>query len=138
MPDDYRKKIDEIRQRRGRESYSKPGQQQPPQRDVPGFDPSQGLGARPRAAVSAVGLEQVQEVNDAPNLMEGIKSPWLRDRVTLSLEGQIAMIEQRTAQRVSTADLGYTNRIPILGLRPGMFVKLEPPGTYRLTYHNRF
>ena len=71
-----------------------------------------------------------------PNIIPE-KSPWLRDRVTLSLEGQIAMLEQRNAGGIRVADLGYTNRIPVVSLRPGMFVKIEPPGTYRLVYHNR-
>jgi hypothetical protein len=93
------------------------------------------MGAQKRNAVG-VGITPVQDTA-RPNLLEGLKSPWLKDRVTLSLEGQIAMLEQRNAGGIRVADLGYTNRIPVVSLRPGMFVKIEPPGTYRLVYHNR-
>ncbi|MCA9795743.1 MAG: hypothetical protein KC910_28240 [Candidatus Eremiobacteraeota bacterium] len=143
MADDYRDKIEQIRARRSRESYQGPAGGQSGGAgggqggNIPGYDPAQGLGARPRQ-VQGVGLSGVEDTGGIPNLLEGIKTPWLRDRVTLSLEGQIAMIEQRTSQRVNTADLGYTNRIPIQSLRPGLFVRIEPPGTYRLVYHNRF
>ena len=47
------------------------------------------------------------------------------------------MLEQRNAGGIRVADLGYTNRIPVVSLRPGLFVKIEPPGTYRLVFHNR-
>ncbi len=65
------------------------------------------------------------------------KSPWLRDRVTLSLEAQISMIEQRANYRMNMVDLGYTNRISILPIRAGIYVKVEPTGGYRMVYHNR-
>lgn len=101
------------------------------------YDPNQAIGSRNRGGVTNLGLGEVADKSDGPDIMEGIKSPWSRDRVKLSLEGQIAMLEQRSQMRVNVADLGYTNRIPILSLRPGLFVKVETPGTYRLVYHNR-
>lgn len=126
MAEDYRDKIEQIRARRSREPFgARPG----------GFDPQQAIGAQ-RRGVSNVGIAPVTDTA-RPNLLEGLKSPWLKDRVTLSLEGQIAMLEQRNAGGIRVADLGYTNRIPVVSLRPGMFVKIEPPGTYRLVYHNR-
>ncbi len=127
MAEDYRDKIEQIRARRSREPFgaARPG----------GFDPQQALGAQ-RRGVSNVGIAPVTDTA-RPNLLEGLKSPWLKDRVTLSLEGQIAMLEQRNAGGIRVADLGYTNRIPVVSLRPGMFVKIEPPGTYRLVFHNR-
>lgn len=127
MKDDYRDKIEQIRLRRNRETL--PG--------AAPYDPNQAIGARNRGGVGNLGLGEVGDKTDGPDIMEGIKSPWSRDRVKLSLEGQIAMLEQRSQMRVNVADLGYTNRIPILSLRPGLFVKVEPPGTYRLVYHNR-
>jgi len=65
------------------------------------------------------------------------RSPWLRDRVTLSLQAQIMMVEQRSNSRLGLTDLGYTNRINVLELRQGIFVKVEPTGCYRLAYNNR-
>lgn len=126
MADDYRDKIEQIRARRSANPFTPAGGN---------FDPSQAIGAQRRSA-NTVGIVPTQDTA-RPNLIEGLKSPWLRDRVTLSLEGQIAMLEQRNAGGIKVADLGYTNRIPVVSLRPGLFVKIEPPGTYRLVYHNR-
>lgn len=127
MAEDYRDKIEQIRARRSRDPFrgGRPN----------GFDPQQALGAQKRN-INNVGIAPVQDTA-RPNLLEGLKSPWLKDRVTLSLEGQIAMLEQRNSGGIRVADLGYTNRIPVASLRPGLFVKIEPPGTYRLVYHNR-
>ena len=131
MADDYRDKIEQIRARRSANPFT------------PGsgggggggsnFDAGQTLANR--RGVTGVGMLPERDTA-RPNIIPE-KSPWLRDRVTLSLEGQIAMLEQRNAGGIRVADLGYTNRIPVVSLRPGMFVKIEPPGTYRLVYHNR-
>ena len=126
MADDYRDKIDQIRARRSANPFAPKGG---------GFDASTAIGAQ-RRNTAGVGIAPVTDTA-RPNLIEGLKSPWLRDRVTLSLEGQIAMLEQRNAGGIRVADLGYTNRIPVVSLRPGLFVKIEPPGTYRLVFHNR-
>jgi len=64
-------------------------------------------------------------------------SPWLRDRVTLSLEAQIAMIEMRANYRLTLADMGYHNRLKIISIKPGVFLKVEPTGCYKMAYHNR-
>jgi len=128
VADDYRDKIEQIRARRSANPFTPSG-------GGGGFDASQALGAQ-RRNVAGVGIAPTQDTA-RPNLLEGLKSPWLKDRVTLSLEGQIAMLEQRNAGGIRVADLGYTNRIPVVSLRPGLFVKIEPPGTYRLVYHNR-
>ena len=127
MADDYRDKIEQIRARRSANPFTPGG-------GGGGFDPSQTAVKRNKAG--GVPMLPTQDTT-RPNLIDGIHSPWLRDRVTLSLEGQIAMLEQRNSGGIRVADLGYTNRIPVVSLRPGMFVKIEPPGTYRLVYHNR-
>lgn len=125
MAEDHRDKIEQIRARRGRDNV---------QIGYNPYDPQQQqVGGPQTTGVQEIGIED----GGAALLGADFKSPWLRDRVTLSLEGQIAMIEQRAHARVGMADLGYSNRISILPLRPGMYVKIEPPGTYRLTYHNR-
>lgn len=128
MAEDYRDKIEQIRARRsgrnalqgGVNPYTSGAQQQ--------------TGA---AQVTPPTVTGVPTDRETPLLGPDFKSPWLRDRVTLSLEGQIAMIEQRAHFRANPVDLGYSNRISILPLRPGIYVKVEPPGTYRLVYHNR-
>lgn len=124
MAEDHRDKIEQIRARRGRDQV---------QIGFNPYDPQQQQVNAPTAGVQGIGVE----TDSAPLLGADFKSPWLRDRVTLSLEGQIAMIEQRAHTRVSTADLGYSNRMSILPLRSGIYVKIEPPGTYRLVYNNR-
>lgn len=129
MADDYRDKIEQIRARRSANPFGAGGG------GASGFNPDSAIGAKRRNS-NAVGIAPVQDTA-RPNLLEGLKSPWLKDRVTLSLEGQIAMLEQRNQGGIRVADLGYTNRIPVVSLRPGIFVTIEPPGTYRLRYHNR-
>lgn len=124
MPEDHRDKIEQIRARRGRDNV---------QIGYNPYDPQPQVGSTQANGVQGIGIEG----DGAPLLGADFKSPWARDRVTLSLDGQIAMIEQRAHTRTSMADLGYSNRISILPLRPGMYVKIEPPGTYRLVYNNR-
>lgn len=137
MAEDYRDKIEEIRsRRRGGTSYQAPtgaGGGPPSAYDnVPGV----GAGAGARAAPS-LGVSVATPDLDNDFFGKDFKSPWLRDRVTLSLEGQISMMELRANSKVNMVDLGYTNRIPILPIRGGIFVRIEPPGTYRLAYHYR-
>lgn len=131
MADDYREKIEMIKAKRNRDPFGGSS--------LSAFDPQQALAAQRRALTNNTVVTPALPVQDTakPNVIEGLKSPWLKDRVTLSLEGQLAMLEQRNAGGIRVADLGYTNRIPVASLRPGLFVKIEPPGTYRLVYHNR-
>ena len=110
-----RDRIEQIRARRGRDSVQLTSQ------NVGGVQ--QGVAQELQPDTNVLGVD--------------FKSPWLRDRVTLSLEAQISMIEQRANYRVNMVDLGYTNRISILPLKPGIFVKIEPTGGYRMVYHNR-
>ena len=117
-------RIEQIRARRGRDSVqlssSARGQVGGPQ-----------VGGR-----TAIG--SAQESLDSSSLLGvDFKSPWLQDRVTLSLEAQISMIEQRSNYRSSAVDLGYTNRISSLPMRQGLYVKIEPTGCYRMAYNNR-
>ncbi len=82
---------------------------------------------------------QVGGVRTAPAgaVGAGTPSPWMQDRVTLSLEAQIAMIEMRATYRLTLADMGYRNRRQIIMIRPGIYLKVEPTGCYRMVYHNR-
>lgn len=71
------------------------------------------------------------------------KSPWLQDRVSLSLNGQMAMIELRNSFGIKASDLSYVNREAIVTIhisdsngRP-IFIQIDPSGCYRLAYHNR-
>jgi hypothetical protein len=143
VSEDYRDKIQEIRARRrggGQTSSYTPG-------GGAGGGLPGGGGLSPYDLTPQVGANKVGPslgINIASNtpttesiLGPDFKSPWLRDRVTLSLEGQIAMMELRSGTKVSNVDLGYQNRIPILPIRPGIYVRVEPPGTYRLCYHYR-
>lgn len=112
-------RIEQIRARRGRDSV-----QLTPQ-------------ARNDVGQVSTGVAQGQQ-EDVTNLLGvDFKSPWLRDRVTLSLEAQISMIEQRANYRTNQVDLGYTNRMSVLPMTQGRFVKVEPTGCYRMVYHNR-
>jgi len=110
--------IEQIRARRGRDSVNISG------RDTIG---------QVQTGVTGV----AQEALDVNVLGVDFKSPWLRDRVTLSLEAQISMIEQRANYRTNMVDVGYTNRMSVLPLKAGVFVKIEPTGCYRMVYHNR-
>ena len=146
MSDNYRDKIQEIRARR-RGGVEMPKQYQAGgaggvgEQDG-GINAVGGAGIG-RASQNITGAVQArgasipqQEPVESP-FGPDFKSPWLRDRVSLSLEGQIAMMEMRGNQKVNNTDLGYTNRSTILPIRSGIYVKVEPPGTYRLTYNNR-
>lgn len=115
---DDQERINQISERRGSRDTVQIGQQ---------YGDGIGVG----------GAVPVQEVQDQSLLGVDFKSPWLRDRVSLSLEAQIAMMEQRSTYRMNIADLGYTNRLSIVPVRPGIFVKVEPTGCYRLVYNNR-
>lgn len=122
---DQQDKIEQIRARRSRDSVQvnyNPYDSQQQQQQI--------------QHTSNVG--SAQGINDeATSLIDAnFKSPWLRDRVSLSLEGQLAMIEQRQSGTGIVADLGYSNRITSMSVSEGMSVKIEPPGTYRLMYNN--
>ena len=139
MSEDYRDKIQEIRARRrgGTQSAYTPTGPQPGQAGgISPYDLTPQVGAN--KVGPSLGVNVAQQAPSVESILgPDFKSPWLRDRVTLSLEGQIAMMELRSNTRVNNVDLGYTNRIPILPIRPGIYVKVEPPGTYRLQYHYR-
>ncbi len=130
MASDHQDKIEQIRARRSRDSmqvnYNPYDSQQQSTQQIGN---NGGIG----------GIQGTQGVNndEATSLIDAnFKSPWLRDRVSLSLEGQLAMIELRQSGGASVADLGYSNRITSMAVSEGMSVKIEPPGTYRLMYNN--
>lgn len=118
MPDE-REKIEQIRARRGRDQVTV---------GVNPYDVQQGTGVGGPAGLGGP-EENILGVD--------FKSPWLRDRVNLSTEAQIALIEQRASARTSIADLGYTNRILNMPMRKGVYLKIEPTGCYRLSWNNR-
>lgn len=95
------------------------------------------IGVSPHEAQLAAPIAASGLTPDTNILGVDFKSPWLKDRVSLSLEAQIAMMEMRGNYRLNLADLGYTNRMSIMQVRPGMFIKVENTGCYRLAYHNR-
>ncbi|MFH1454063.1 MAG: hypothetical protein ABIH00_08835 [Armatimonadota bacterium] len=71
------------------------------------------------------------------------KSPWLQDRVSLSLNGQLAMVELRSFTGIKASDLSYINREKIVVIsisdstgKP-IFIEIDPSGCYRVMYHNR-
>ena len=135
MSEDYKDKIQEIRSRRQNNYQAPAGGATPSAYDSA---PTVGAGRGP-AQSQSVGQVGIQNQTPTTESLFGpdFKSPWLRDRVTLSLEGQIAMMEFRSVAKINQVDLGYTNRIPILPIKSGIFVKIEPPGTYRLVYNYR-
>jgi hypothetical protein len=113
---DEREKIEQIRARRGRDQVT--------------------VGVNPYDLSSAAAVSGPGGADD--NILGvDFKSPWLRDRVTLSTEAQIALIEQRASARPSMADLGYANRTLVQPMRKGVFLKIEPTGCYRLSWNNR-
>ena len=135
MADDHQDKIEQIREIRSRDIVQlgyNPYDIQQQQQQVG------GVGA---AGVNGVGgasaARGVQGIGDDNNSILGadFKSPWLRDRVTLSLEGQMALLEQRAAGRTNIVDLGYSNRNSFVSFSNGASVQIEPPGTYRLMYN---
>lgn len=63
-----------------------------------------------------------------------IRWPGARDRVTLSLEAQVLLLEQRAKSGLDLTDLTYTNTLSSVELRPGLYVKAESIGTYRLSW----
>lgn len=128
MAGDHQDKIEQIRARRSRDSMQisyNPYDAQQQQMQI------QGSGVGNVQSAQGVNTDESSSLIDA-----NFKSPWLRDRVSLSLEGQLAMIEQRNSGMGSVADLGYSNRITTMSVSEGMSVKIEPPGTYRLMYNN--
>lgn len=139
MPEDYKDKIQEIRSRR-QNNYQAPassaGAGASPYDPSPNVGVGAGRGVAPSTNVGQIGVQNQTPTTESL-FGPDFKSPWLRDRVTLSLEGQIAMMEFRSVAKTNQVDLGYTNRIPILPIKSGIFVKIEPPGTYRLVYNYR-
>ncbi len=124
MTDAYQDKLEQVRARRTRDSVQV------------GYNPydSQQVGQNGLNAINTRGIEGIN-TDDAPLLDANFKSPWARDRITLSLDGQIAMIEQRGQVNNTVADLGYSNRNSSVAIRNGISVIVEPPGTYRMVYN---
>ena len=64
--------------------------------------------------------------------------PWGQDRVTLTLQAQLLMVEHRgSLQSIANMNLDYRNRISILEFSPGLYLKIEPTGCYKVSYNNR-
>jgi|GEM_PF-3440285 len=62
------------------------------------------------------------------------KSVWLKDRVTLSVEAQLLLMEQRRSNPIDWEAMEYTNRIPKLEIKSNIFVEILPYGAYRLKF----
>lgn len=101
-----------------------------------GIQQQGGLTTTPTTQVTS---RDVSAVKGAESIAAGGTTPlpWLQDRVSLSLEAQIAMIEMRSTYKLSLADIGYQNRQQIIPIRDGIFLKVEPTGCYRMVYNNR-
>lgn len=108
-------------------------------RDAGGVDPQQQQQMQQRIRTRPTTVQKVGETSTDNNKILGLDNgtPWLRDRVTLSLEAQIAMIEMRANYRLTLADMGYHNRLKVTSIRPGIYLKTEPTGCYKMSYHNR-
>lgn len=124
-------RIEQIRARRSR--INRPG--------MAGNDGySQAMQQR-TVGTSAAGVSQVSSVKpqQTTGSIMGVDNgtPWLRDRVSLSLEAQIALVETRSTYKLTLADMGYHNRQNIISIKPGIFLRVEPTGCYRMSYHNR-
>jgi hypothetical protein len=126
---DDRDRIQEIRERRKKEAIGAA--------DPSRVAESQGMRSRTQKGAEAIGRAKGAEGIETGGVGGGTPSPWLFDRVTLSLEAQIAMIEMRATQRLTLADIGYTNRQQMINMKPGVFLRNEPTGCYRLVYNNR-
>jgi hypothetical protein len=123
MADD-RERIEQILARRNKERVGLGSADQMSQGAVSGPD---------RIGVTAPGIQPGEMIG----VGAGSPTPWLQDRVSLSLEAQIAMIEMRATYKLTLADMGYHNRLKIIEIRPGNYIKVEPTGCYRMVYHNR-
>ena len=108
-------------------------------RDAGGVDPQQQQVMQQRVRTRPAAVQKVGATSTDNNKILGVdgNSTWMRDRVTLSLEAQIAMIEMRASYRLTLADMGYHNRQKITSIRPGIYLKTEPTGCYKMSYHNR-
>lgn len=64
--------------------------------------------------------------------------PWRRDRVSLSLEAQVLMMEMKAAAQdlLEFAGQLYSNAVSQLKIAAGRFLLLEPYGGYRLRWKN--
>ncbi len=128
MADDKKDRIEEIRSLRSKRRAGNITAQQHAQQQMVRHQTQRAPNVE---KVSGTGTPGVGSVTG------GKPSPWLHDRVTLSLEAQIAMIEMRATQRLTLADMGYNNRLKVISIRPGIFLKAEPTGCYRMMYNNR-
>lgn len=64
--------------------------------------------------------------------------PWKKDRITLSLEAQVIMMEMKAAAKdlLDLAGQIYSNVVSQIKIAAGRFVMLESFGGYRLRWKN--
>lgn len=64
--------------------------------------------------------------------------PWRRDRITLSLEAQVVIMEMKSAAKDFMEFAGhiYSNLVSKIKIAAGRFLVLEPFGGYRLLWKN--
>ncbi|MFP4497080.1 MAG: hypothetical protein ACLFQV_02620 [Vulcanimicrobiota bacterium] len=123
---DEQDRIEQIRSRRSREHIGGHQAQQP-----------QVQNRHARQPIQARQISETQGQGGRVAGAGGASGPWLQDRVTLSLEAQIAMIEMRSMYKLSLADMNYHNKQKLISIRPGIFLKIEPTSCYKMVYHNR-
>ena len=62
------------------------------------------------------------------------KSVWLRDRVTLSIEAQLLLMEMRRTNPIDLDAMEYNNRVDTLEVKSNIYVDVLPFGAYRLKF----
>jgi len=83
-----------------------------------------------------VGAAAPQEGFPIEMALAEVQGPWKRDRITLSLEAQVIMMEMKSATREMLDFAGqiYSNVVSQLKIAIGRIVILEPFGGYRLKW----
>ncbi|HPZ06638.1 MAG TPA: hypothetical protein PL110_00870 [Candidatus Eremiobacteraeota bacterium] len=79
-------------------------------------------------------MTEVSRKGQAQGLHGQEKSVWLKDRVTLSVEAQLLLLEMRRTNPIDLDSMEYTNRIDNLEVKSNIFVQILPFGAYRLNF----
>ncbi len=66
------------------------------------------------------------------------QGPWKRDRITLTLEAQVILMEMKSAARnlLDFAEQIYSNMVSQVKVAAGRMLRLEPFGGYRVFWKN--
>ncbi|MEQ8172970.1 MAG: hypothetical protein ABRQ39_08440 [Candidatus Eremiobacterota bacterium] len=79
-------------------------------------------------------MTEISRKGQAQGLHGQEKSVWLKDRVTLSVEAQLLLMEMRRTSPVDLENMEYTNRIDNLEVKSNIHVQILPFGAYRLCF----